>query len=515
MSCRCRCHRRQLLQALAATCLGPAVATGVRARPAQAAAAQARIAADPLLTPLRGVSDVSGDRFTAELVTRGRWPEDLRGRFYRNGPALFERNGQRYHHWFDGDGMVQQFTLAGSRISHRGRLVQTAKLKAERQAGRFLFDAFGTTIEGGPPITGADSVNTANTNALEHAGRVLAMWEGGSAYGLDPTDLSTQGPVSWRKDLVGLPFTAHPKVSAAGDLWNVGTQGPHLVAWHIGADGQLRSFQHGPSPFPGGMVHDMAVTERWLVVPLPPVKLDFTRPAEEEGGPKRFALAPGEPLRILVMDKADISKRRVFELPPQMVFHVGNAHEEADGTVVLSYVATPDAAFLDRGAVALMAGQPLPAGASTLQVVRLDMASGRVRSETLAGTVEFPRLDPRRIGLGRKEAAQWLLCAASPRRNGQAAVGLFSGLQLSHLRSGRSQHFDYGKDVVAEEHIFVPKPGRSGELDAWVLGTTFDSARQATVLNLLDAADLAAGPVAQALLPYVLPLGFHGNFSVA
>jgi carotenoid cleavage dioxygenase len=88
-------------------------------------------------------------------------------------------------------------------------------------------------------------------------------------------------------------------------------------------------------------------------------------------------------------------------------------------------------------------------------------------------------------------------------------------LQLSHLRSGRSQHFDYGKDVVAEEHIFVPKPGRSGELDAWVLGTTFDSARQATVLNLLDAADLAAGPVAQALLPYVLPLGFHGNFSVA
>jgi carotenoid cleavage dioxygenase-like enzyme len=446
MSCRCRCHRRQLLQALAATCLGPAVATGVRARPAQAAAAQARIAADPLLTPLRGVSDVSGDRFTAELVTRGRWPEDLRGRFYRNGPALFERNGQRYHHWFDGDGMVQQFTLAGSRISHRGRLVQTAKLKAERQAGRFLFDAFGTTIEGGPPITGADSVNTANTNALEHAGRVLAMWEGGSAYGLDPTDLSTQGPVSWRKDLVGLPFTAHPKVSAAGDLWNVGTQGPHLLAWHIGADGQLRSFQHGPSPFPDGMVHDMAVT---------------------------------------------------------------------DGTVVLSYVATPDAAFLDRGAVALMAGQPLPAGASTLQVVRLDMASGRVRSETLAGTVEFPRLDPRRIGLGRKEPAQWLLCAASPRRNGQAAIGLFSGLQLSHLRSGRSQHFDYGKDVVAEEHIFVPKPGRSGELDAWVLGTTFDSARQATVLNLLDAADLAAGPVAQALLPYVLPLGFHGNFSVA
>jgi len=32
------------------------------------------------------------------------------------------------------------------------------------------------------------------------------------------------------------------------------------------------------------------------------------------------------------------------------------------------------------------------------------------------------------------------------------------------------------------------KPGKSGELDAWPLGATFDARRQATVLNLLDAA---------------------------
>ena len=47
------------------------------------------------------------------LTVTGRWPAELRGRFYRNGPALNERDGQRYHHWFAGDGMVQQFSFSG------------------------------------------------------------------------------------------------------------------------------------------------------------------------------------------------------------------------------------------------------------------------------------------------------------------------------------------------------------------------------------------------------------------
>ena len=505
--------RRRVLQGLAVASLAPALLGQAQARPAAAGPIQARLAANPLLTPLRGVDDATGERHTASVATRGTWPEELRGRFYRNGPALFERDGQRYHHWFDGDGMVQQFTLAGGRVSHRGRLVQTGKLQAERKAGRLLFNALGTVIEGGPPITGADSVNTANTNALEHAGRVLAMWEGGSAHGLDPADLSTQGPVTWRADLAGLPFTAHPKVDAAGHLWNIGTMGRHLMAWQVGPDGRLLSFQHGSSPYPGGMVHDMAVTERYLVVPLPPVQLDFARPVGD--GPRRFTMAPGEPLRILVMDKADISRRRVFELPPQMVFHIGNAHEAGDGTVVLSFIGAPDVSFLDRGAVALMAGERMPAGASQLQLVRLDMASGRVQAEQRPGDVEFPRIDPRRIGLGGPAAAQWLLSGAAWKSFEGRDGGLLHGIQLAHLASGRVQRFDYGAQVIAEEHVLVPKPGRSGELDAWVLGTTFDAARQATVLNLLEATDIAAGPIAQAILPYVLPLGFHGNFTAA
>ncbi len=503
--------RRHLLHTLAAAAAttGTTLPLLAQAKPANAADFANNVARQPLLTPFKGVSDSSGN-VEGQALLRGRWPSELRGRFYRNGPALMERGTERYHHWFDGDGMVQQFTLSDSGIRHRGRLVQTHKLQAEQKAGRFLMSALGTTIEDSTPGTGPDSFNVANTNALEHAGRVLAMWEGGSAYALDPKDLSTQGPISWSPELAQVPFSAHPKIDAQGHLWNIGTAGRHLVVWHINPQGQLVKAQLTESPFPGGMVHDMAVTERHIVVPLPPVSLRLTQARGD--GPRRFALQDGQPLRILVMNKNDITQRRVFELPPKMVFHVGNAHDSRDGQIELSYVAAADAWFLDRGAVALMSGEPMAGGGHVnAQIARLDMKTGRATVQALPGDVEFPRVHPQRIGV----QARWLLTGAAWKDMGLRRQALLHGVQLLDTQSGRTRRFDYGEHVVAEEHILVPKPGKSGELDAWLLGTTFDARRQATVLNLLDAAHIEDGPIAQAVLPYWLPLGFHGNFTAA
>ncbi len=251
-------RRELLLCALGG--LAAAAAPAAHAKPAAAADFSAAVASQPLLAPFKGVSDAGGDLYSEALLLRGRWPESLRGRFYRNGPALMERGSERYHHWFDGDGMVQQFSIGSGRVAHRGRLVRTAKLQAEQRAGRFLMSALGTHIDNGPPAGGPDAFNTANTSVIEHAGRVLALWEGGSAYALDPRDLSTQGPVTWRADLQQVPFSAHPKVDASGHLWNIGSFGRAIVAWHIDPQGGLASVQVGESPYPFGMVHDVAVT---------------------------------------------------------------------------------------------------------------------------------------------------------------------------------------------------------------------------------------------------------------
>jgi len=188
---------------------------------------------------------------------------------------------------------------------------------------------------------------------------------------------------------------------------------------------------------------------------------------------------------------------------------------------VLSFVGSADASFLDRTAVALMSGQPVPRKPQGMQVAQLQVArlqmggtgTGRRTLTALPGDVEFPRIDPRRIGVSGPGRARWLLSGAAWKDWPSRQQPLLHGVQLTDLHTGRIQRHDYGEHAIAEEHILVPKPGRQGELDAWVLGTIFDAKRQQTVLNLLDAAHIDAGPVAQAVLPDVLPLGFHGNFS--
>ncbi len=465
----------------------------------------------PSMTPYKGVTDATGDLRCESLSVTGRWPAELRGRFYRNGPALFERGGQRYQHWFDGDGMVQQFSFRGGKVAHRGALVRTNKLLAEQKAGKFLYSAFGSYIPSDLPLQGPDTVNPANTSVIEHGGRLLALWEGGSAYELNASDLSTRGPVTWKSGLEQVPFSAHPKRDAAGHLWNIGSFGNRLIAWHIDPQGNLVDAKIGASPYAGGMVHDMAVTDQYLVVPLPPVKLLNFAALKTGGAEQAFAMDANEPLRILVMRKDDLTQRRVFELPAQMVFHVGNAHERADGnssTLSLSFVGSPTTQSLRQDALAVLRGEPTRHGPASTQLVELNLSTGRATLSAMDDEVEFPQVDPRRVG----QAARQLLTPASWLSYADRQ-GSYHGVQLRDVVSGKTRRFDYGENFAVEEHLMVPKPGREGELNAWLMGTSFDVKRQVTVLNVLDAAGIEDGPVAQASLPYKLPFGFHGHFA--
>ena len=140
-----------------------------------------------IVAALVGVVVIGGIRRIGEVAERdllardtlpvqGRWPQELAGTFYRNGPAGHETGGQRYHHWFDGDGMVQAFDISSGEIRHRGRFVETAKRRAELDAGHMLWPAFGTPLAGGLPVARPDTINTANISLLHHAGELLALW---------------------------------------------------------------------------------------------------------------------------------------------------------------------------------------------------------------------------------------------------------------------------------------------------------------------------------------------------
>ncbi len=493
--------RRAVLQALGALpvlmAAGRAGAGSGEAAEPGPSAAQRRLA----------FATAQAETLAAPLATlAGRLPPDLTGVLWRNGPAEHERFGHRYGHWFDGDGMVQAFTFSGRGVSHRARILETPKRRRETEAGRRLLPTFATLPPEAVPILSPDDMNAANTSMLAHGGRLMALWEGGSALAVDPETLEADGFVAWRADLAGLPFSAHPKVEADGTCWNIGCAAaprPMLLFYRIDPAGRLAAFNALPLD-PLGMVHDYVVTRRHLVLVVPPF---VAEPERFAAGPVSFLDAhvwrPDLGTRVIVVEKDTLTPVRRYALPAGFHFHHGNGWEEADGTIHLDLCRAVNPMFAVHDLRAVMAGdwrfpsaQPhysrmvlRPGGAATVEPVSRAVA-------------DFPRIDQRRTGLRHRA----LFAPTGPGDGGWP----LSRIDRIDPDRGAVDGWSYPRHVIPEEHVFVPRGGTEG--DGWLVGPFLDLERRAAGLSLFDARHLADGPLWQGLLPYPLPLGLHGTF---
>lgn len=460
------------------------------------AAFESALAADRRLIGWRGDAVEVGPR---PVAVEGRMPAGLSGTFYRNGPGAHVVGGRRYHHWFDGDGLVQAWRIGDDGVDFRARFVATRKRLAEQAAGRPLVPGFGTVFADAPSTVPADAMNPANISVLPLAGALLALWEAGSAYDLDPETLATLGPRVWRPDLAGLPFSAHPKIDPDGTVWNFGSAFPdgRLMVWRIATDGRLAAHALLDERFPG-MLHDMAMTERHLLFLLPPFRLD---PAARAGASFLDAhrWEPAGTTRAIAVSKDELRVVRRWDLPAGFGFHFGNAWEEADGTIRFDHARSDDPGLLTAlGSV--MRGRRVTGSPPRLTRYALH-PDGRVEIAALAAeTAEFPRLDARAAGrrarhlfhLAETGGAWWF--DAVVRRDGDGA---------------EVERFAYAPGLLAEEHLFVPRPGGAAEGDGWLLGSALDTAAGRTGLFVFEATRLADGPLAVAWLDTALPLGLH------
>lgn len=444
----------------------------------------------------------------ASLAVDGNLPQGLEGVFYRLGPARHDIFGLRYHHWFDGDGMLQAFRFQDGAVSHRGRYVETDKFRSENQAKRRLWPAFGTAWPGAAAVANPDEINPANINVVEHGGQLLALWEGGSPWRVEPQSLATLGRHHWSPETAGLPFTAHPRREPDGTLWAFGNApwADTLLLYRIAADGQLvKAASLAMTDL--GMVHDFVVTERHLVIPVTSLVLDRVLMEAGNSYLDSHRWRPELGLRVLVIDKNELTIARRFTLPPGLVLHYGNGWEEADGTIHVDGCRFADASVLFETLRYAMRGEWRPGASPHAARFRLSGRNERAELEISEHIVEFPRIDPRLVG--RRHRQVWSV--AWPK--GPLAAGPEqSAIMRRDLETGAVDSYDYGAGIIAEEPVFVPRPGGDQEGDGWVIGTSFDTRSATTTLAVFAALALAAGPLAVAHLPYGLPLGFHGSF---
>ncbi len=458
------------------------------------------VAGNPYLDGL--FAPVTDERTDTDLQVIGELPADLDGVFVRNGPnPQFTPTGR--YHWFDGDAMVHAVRFQNGRASYRNRWVRTRGLEQESAAGEGLFTGVMENPAANPDLgLRLPLKDTANTDLVYFRQRLLALWYlAGEPYAMDPVSLAPLG-VDDFEGTRECQVSAHAKVDErTGELmfFDYGPTAPFMRYGVVGPAGTVTNLVDVDLPGPR-LPHDMAVTEHYSILMDLPLIND---PEALRHGRHKIMFAPEMPARFGVIPRHGAGRDvRLFEADPCYVYHSVNAWEEGDEIVL-------DLCRVTKPAPRAGAVGPL---AKMLSYLRLDAHLYRYRFNLVTGATtehsldddntEFPTMDASRLGRATRYAYTMRI---SPE-----PTLLFDGIVKYDTQTGATDRHWFGPGRWGSEAPFAPRPADDrAEDDGYLVSFVHDENHDRSEVVVLDATDVAAGPVARVLLPGRVPIGFH------
>lgn len=453
-----------------------------------------------------------------DLEVEGTIPPELDGTFFRVGPdqafppMLGDANP------FNGDGMVTAFTISKGHCDIKMRYVLTQRLAAERAARKGLFGHYRNPFSDDPSVKNLSRA-VANTNVVLHNGVLLAMKEDALPYSMDPHTLETKALYDWNGQVTATTFTAHPKIDpATGEMFGYA----YAAKGEASDDIAIYSFdKHGnktwevwfKSPYPG-MIHECAISEHYIVLPLMPQVMDLER--MKRGG-ILFQWEPTYDHMYLVMPRGgDARDLRVFRAPNAMPGHVVNAFDDG-GKLYLDLPVASDNVFWffpDKD------GHAPPPPSLRTDVTRWcfdmnDKHSKGVPTVMSNLAAEFPHCDDRYVGHAYRYGFMQAFDFTKPynaERAGPIMGFFFNTFLTMDMSTGKYKSWFAGDTSSTQEPVFAPKHANAPEGEGYVIGVVNRRDEHRSDLVILDAQRMDEGPVATIKIPVRLKYGIHGNW---
>ena len=149
---------------------------------------------------------------------------DLDGAFFRVAPDPHFPPKLGDDIFFGGDGAVTRFRIKNGKVDMKHRYVRTPKFEMEEKAGRALWGAYRNPLTDDESTKGVRRT-TANTNVLEHAGKLWALKEDSPPVAMDLNTLETEGLSDFGGKMTSDTFTTHPKIDPkTGNLIREGVE---------------------------------------------------------------------------------------------------------------------------------------------------------------------------------------------------------------------------------------------------------------------------------------------------
>lgn len=445
-----------------------------------------------------------------DLQVIGQVPERLDGVYLRNTQNPVHQPRGTYHP-FDGDGMLHLLSFRRGQVEYRNRFVRTKAFDEEQAAGRALYagliDRPSVAERPGWGARGGLR-DSAATDVIVHAGSALAtFYQCGEPYRLDARTLQMRGVSSWGAEvLADGGLSAHPKVCPeSGDLlfFNYSKNAPFMHYGEVDRNDKL--VHYVPVPLPGPRLpHDLCFTRNYAILDDFPLHWDEALLPE---GKHKLVYHADRPARFAVVPRRHAPQTgiRWFEASSTYVLHWLNAWEEGDEIVMHGYhQKTP----MPRGGYDNSGGTLGPERyGPTLYEWRLNLRTGCTHEH---------RLDERALEFGMINARYW----GRPHRHSYNMIAhpgsfLFDGILAHDHVSGRSQQYLFGEGRYGSESPFAPCFDAQAEDDGYVVSFVTDMVADRSECVVLDARNLADGPVASIMLPHRISSGTHSCWADA
>ena len=448
--------------------------------------------------PMRVECDLKG----LEIV-EGSLPPELEGTLYRLGADRQYPSGRTDDIFIDGEGMFHMFRFHDGQVDYRSRWVRTERFKRQEAARRALFGRYRNRYTSDPSVADVH-MGTANTTAMFHAGHLYALKEDDHPYELDPDTLETRGRVDFDGAVRSTSFTAHPKVDPitnellAFAYQAKGDGSRDIVYYLFDADRKLVNEIWFEMPY-AACVHDFAITDEWIVFPFFPLITDVE--VLKQGGPF-YQWHPDQETHVALVPRYGKAEDiRWFKGPASSAGHMMNAFRDGQ-TIHLDLCLYEGNCFPFFTTPAGETTAPVPPFLTRLSFDLSHNSDAFEKQRLMPASCEMPRTDDRYQG----RPYRYGYCIVYRAADGSSSTG-----RIDH-ETGELQAWSPGPGDTVQECQFVPRRPDAPEGDGWLLVPVARVSKMRSDLVVLDAQNLAAGPVAVIKLPVRVRATFHGTW---
>ena len=454
--------------------------------------------------------EATEDSYLVEEI-EGTLPSGLRGVYYANGPSRFERAGQRYRHWLDGDGLVHRLSFTEEGVRHTTRFVDSVKSREEAKAGGFLYRAFGTSFDGDLLRRNVMLESPVNVSVYPLNGRLLAFGEQTLPVKLNPETLETIADFDFGGKLNEIsPVSAHPKIDPdTGHLVVFGvafSSRPTLHTYEFDPVGEvLRRRRHRMEAHYS--LHDFNLSPGYMIFHLGPLILDIERfLGDGRSIMDSLDWRPETGSKLLIIPRSsDAGEPFEVEVDPKYCLHHINAFER-DGRLNVDLIEIDEPIYRHY--------QVLPelfVDAPAARPVRytIDLESREVFERTAFDydrCPDFPTVTA--ADNGRAYDRFWMLGMSHFGPQGRKFFDEVCGALLGGSRRCRTSTGLNQGDLLGGQPACVERQGEQ----PLIIIQEFDPANRKAWYVVLDGLDLERGPLARIPLRHWIHPSFHTHF---